>query len=149
MLNGMALRTLTIFGVRAYVAALYLPRRSSDAAEILAARTPKVLLLQFLHEASKAQVQAQYREGEERNCRGGACDPADEKDFEALVAAAPGVKVGDTTTYWLTEGRTRVFANTRQIGDYANGHLGYQLLEGFIGAHPPSAELRRALLGLR
>ncbi len=147
VLNGIGLRTLTVLSIRAYVAALYLPQRSGSGPQILAAKTPKVLLLQFLHSATKAQVENQYRAGEEKNCGSGGCDPADQKDFEALVAAAPAVNVGDTTTYWFTEGRVRVFANQRQIGDFRNADLAFHLLEGFIGAHPPAEDLKRALLG--
>ena len=147
VLNGMGLRTLTILNIRAYVAGLYLPQRSSNAAQILASKAPRVLVLQFLHSASKAQVEGQYRAGEQKNCGNGGCDPADLKDFEALIAAAPAVNVGDTTTYWFTEGRVRVFANQRQIADFHNADLAFHLLEGFIGARPPAEDLKRALLG--
>jgi hypothetical protein len=42
----------------------------------------------------------------------------------------------------------RVFANDRVMGDFADRDLAYRLLSGFIGDHPPSADLRRQLLGL-
>ena len=147
VLNGIGLRTLTIFNVRAYVAGLYLPQRSGNAPQIMASHGSKVVLLQFLHAASKAQVEGQYRAGEQKNCAGGACDPADLKAFEALIAAAPAVEPGDTSTYVFTDGRVRVYANQRVIGDFRNRDLAFHLLEGFIGAHPPSEDLKRALLG--
>ena len=147
VLNGMGLRSLTVLNIRAYVAGLYLPQRTANAPQILASRGPKVLVLQFLRSATKAQVEGQYRAGEQKNCGGGACDPADLKDFETLIAAAPAVNAGDTTTYMFTDGRVRVFANQRQIADFANRDLAFHLLEGFIGAHPPSDDLKRALLG--
>lgn len=149
VLNGIGLRTLTILSVRAYVAGLYLTAPSHDASAILASNEPKVILLQFLRSASKAQIEGQYRAGEKQNCGSGGCDPADIKDFEALVAAAPAVEAGDTSTYVFTNGRVRVYANQRLIGDFANRDLAFHLLEGFIGAHPPSEDLKRALLGVR
>lgn len=149
VLNGIGLRTLTIFNVRVYVAGLYLRERSSDAAAILKSPNPKVVLLQFLHAGSKADVEKQFREGERKNCGNGECDPADKPDFERLVAAAPAVEVGDTQTYVFTAGRVRVYANQRLIGDFANADLAYRLLEGFIGPKPPSPELRQQLLGNR
>src|SRR3954469_8988924 len=97
-LNGIGIRTVTIFGVRAYVAGLYLPQPSRDGRAIIASPEPKVLLMQFLHAASKAQVEQQYREGESRNCGHGECSQADAADFERLVAATPAAAVGDTLT---------------------------------------------------
>jgi chalcone isomerase-like protein len=148
VLNGVGVRTLTIFNVRVYVAALYLPRQSHDAEQILASSGPKVVRLEFIRSGSKAQVEAQYRAGEEKNCGSGGCDPADQVDFERLVAAAPAVKPGDTSTYVFTRQGVRVLANDRLIGDFANRDLAYRLLAGFIGKQPPSQELRRRLLGL-
>jgi hypothetical protein len=147
VLNGMGLRTLTVFNVRAYVAGLYLAQRSGNGPQILASKAPKVILIQFLHSATKAQVEAQYRAGEQKNCGNGGCDPADAKDFEVLVAAAPAVAVGDTSTYVFTDGRVRVYANQRMIANIANRDLAFHLLEGFIGAHPPAEDLKRSLLG--
>ena len=40
-----------------------------------------------------------------------------------------------------------VLANNQPIGEYTNKDLAYRILEGFIGAHPPSTELRSELLG--
>jgi hypothetical protein len=148
MLNGIGLRTLTIFRVRIYVAALYLPRPSHHAAQILASPGPKVIRLQFIHGGSKAQVEKQYREGEANNCGNGECAPTDKADFERLVAAAPAVAPGDTSVYIFTEEGVKVFANDRLIGDFADVDLAYHLLAGFIGEHPPSTSLRDHLLGV-
>jgi hypothetical protein len=148
VLNGIGLRTLTFLGIHAYVAALYLPRPNHDPLQILASPGPKVLVLKFLHDASKARIEKQYRAGEAENCGNGGCAPSDRGDFERLVAAAPAVNAGDTTSYVFTSGGVQVFANDRMIGDFANPDLARHLLEGFIGNHPPSPELRRQLLGL-
>ena len=147
-LNGLGLRTLTIFRVRIYVAGLYLQRPSHDAAQILASPGPKVIRLEFIRSGTKAQVEHQYREGEAKNCGNGGCAPTDREDFERLVAAAPAVNPGDTSTYVFTDRGVRVFANDRLIGDYADVDLAKHLLAGFIGDHPPSDSLRDHLLGL-
>jgi hypothetical protein len=145
VLNGIGLRTLTIFHIDAYVAGLYLPRRSHDAAQILASPEPKIILLKFIRSASKQRVEQQYREGEANNCGKGECAPSDQTDFERLVAAAPAVEAGDTSTYIFTTKGVRVFANDRMIGDFTDRDLAYRLLSGFIGAHPPSPALRREM----
>jgi hypothetical protein len=146
-LNGIGLRTLTIFNVKVYVAALYLAAPSHDAQQILKSATPKVIRLQFLHSGSKADVEKEYRLGETNNCGAGGCSKADEGDFERLVAAAPGVNVGDTSTYIFTAKGVTVLANDKPIAVINNPDLAYHLLEGFIGAHPPSEDLKAHLLG--
>jgi long-chain acyl-CoA synthetase len=148
VLNGLGLRTLTIFAIRAYVAGLYLPQPTHDAQQILASTTPKVIILKFIRGASKERIERQYRAGEAVNCGDGGCDPADEGDFEHLVAVAPAVKPGDTSTYVFTATSVRVFANDRMIDEFHNRDLAYRLLSGFIGNRPPSQDLRRGLLGL-
>lgn len=149
VLNGVGLRTLTIFRVKVYIAGLYLQRPSHDAQQILASPGPKVVVLKFLHSGSKEQIEKQFREGEEKNCGDGSCAKSDQADFEKLVAAAPAVEVGDTSTYIFTPKRVRVLANNRVIGDFANADLSYHLLAGFIGARPPSEDLRDHMLGLQ
>ncbi len=148
-LNGIGVRTLTIFSVKIYVAGLYLAAPSHDPQQIMASSTPKVLLLKFTHAGSKADIEKEYRAGEATNCGSGGCNRADEGDFERLVSLAPAVAVGDTSTYIFTSKGFRVLANNRVLGDFTNVDLGQRILAGFIGDHPPSAELKNALLGLR
>ena len=149
-LNGIGLRTLSFvgIGVRIYVAGLYVSEPSHDARAILASPGPKVMLLQFLHAGTKAEVEKEYREGERQNCGDGGCPAADQPDFERLVAAAPAVKFGDTTTYIFTPSGVRVLANNQPVVDLANKDLSYRLLAGFIGVRPPSQELKNGLLGV-
>ncbi len=146
-LNGAGVRTLTLLEVKVYVAALYLTQPMHDARAIEASPRPKVLTLRFLHEGSKAQVERQYRAGEQENCGGGGCAAADGPDFERLIALAPAVKVGDSTTYIFTAQGVTVLANDRVLAKFTNPDLGLRLLNGFLGATPPSRTLRAALLG--
>jgi hypothetical protein len=148
VLNGIGLRTISFLGIKAYVAGLYLPRPSHDAQQILASSEPKVIILKFIHGASKERIEKQYRACEAENCGNGACDPSDEGDFEHLVAIAPAVKPGDTTTYVIADPEVRVYANDQLIDAFKNRDLGFRLLSGFIGDHPPTPELRREMLGL-
>ncbi len=147
VLNGIGIRTLTILSIRAYVAGLYLTQKSGDAGAIMASPGPKVILMQFLHSASKSQVEKQYRDGEARNCGHGECAPSDQPDFERLIAATPAANVGDTLTYFFTARGVRVLFNNRVIGDFANPDLSLRLLAGFIGDKPPSEDLKSHLLG--
>ena len=98
VLNGVGLRTLTIFRVKAYIAGLYLQRPSHDAQQILASPGIKVIVLKFLHSGSKEQIEKQFREGEAKNCGYGGCAKSDQADFEKLVAAnAPPLMLPSST----------------------------------------------------
>lgn len=147
VLNGLGIRTLTILKVRVYLAGLYLAQRSRDARAILASPGPKVILMQFLHKASKEDVEKQYREGEAKNCGHGECNPSDKDDFERLIALTPGAAVGDTLTYVCTQRGLRVLFNNKQVADIANPSLATRILAGFIGNYPPSDDLKARLLG--
>jgi hypothetical protein len=149
ILNGIGVRAYSIFRVHIYVAGLYLTRPNHDAAAILASPEPKVVRMQFIHGGSKSEVQDHYREGLANECADGGCDPADKADFERLVAAAPGVQAGDTSTFVFVGKGFRVLANDRLIGEFNNPDLAYHMLAGFIGKHPPTRELRSQLLGLQ
>ena len=113
----------------------------------MAAATPKVLLLQFLHSGSKADVQRQFHNGEMVNCGNGGCNPADQADFDRLVAAAPAVNVGDTFTFIITNRGVRFYANNQLLAQSSQPDLGRLILLGYIGDHPPSEDLREHLLG--
>lgn len=147
-MNGIALRSLTILKVRAYVVALYLQQPTSDAAAILASPGTKVVLIQYLHDADKARIDAEFREGEKNNCGAGDCPKEDEADFERMLAAAPAVKVGDTSTFVIGKQNLQVYANNKLTGTYVPD-LGRLVLAGFIGAHPPAQDVKAALLGAK
>ena len=147
VLNGMGIRTLTVFHVRVYVAGLYLAQKNQSAQAIMASSTPKVVLLQFLHTASKSDIEKEYREGEQKNCGHGECAPADAADFERMIAATPGFAVGDTLTYVFSAKGMTVLANNKPIGEFSNPDLSRRMLASFIGPYPPSEDLKRQLLG--
>jgi hypothetical protein len=149
VLNGLGLRTLTIFNIKVYVAGLYVQHPSHSAQEILNAPGPKVILMEFLHAGTKADIERQYRKGEQENCGNGECDPSDAADFERLIAAAPAVEPGDTYTYVVTDRGVQLYANKKLMADVANKDLALRILSGFIGEHPPSASLKQQLLGQR
>jgi hypothetical protein len=151
VLNGYGLRTLTFLKVKIYVAALYLPKKSNDAQAILASPGPKVLVLHHIHSGTKEQVQDRYKEGLKVNCgdEAGTGCPADLRaDYQKLFASAKPVAEGDVTMYIVTDKQFRVVFNGTPVISFNNVPLGNMILAGFIGAHPPSPDLRTALLGM-
>ena len=99
VLNGMGARTYTILGIRGYVAGLYLEHPSHDARAIESDPGTKVILLRYLRDASKEQVERQFRAGEQTNCGAGQCTQSDVADWERLIKLSPAVHAGDSTAY--------------------------------------------------
>ena len=56
LLNGLGLRKATMFNVKVYVAGLYLPQKSSDAGQILAANRPWRLELRFVRDVGVSDI---------------------------------------------------------------------------------------------
>lgn len=67
-LNGLGLRQATAFKVNVYVAALYVPKTSSDASALLAA-APKELTLQFVRDVGADDLRKGWNEGFEKNAK--------------------------------------------------------------------------------
>ncbi len=148
VLNGAGLRTLTLLKIKAYIVALYLPKQSHDPEAILASPGPKVLVLYYIHSGTKEQVQDRYREGERVNCGGGGCDTSLQGDFDRLVNAVIPVSPGDKTTYVITDKTFRADTNGHELASFNDPRLGNMIINGFIGPHAPSEELRAGVLGL-
>jgi hypothetical protein len=146
-LNGVGLRTLTLFRIHAYVAALYLEQPSRDADAIGASTENKMLILQFLRAASKEQVQSIFRRSAKRSCGADGCPAADAQDFERLIALFPAVKRGDYTTYVFTRSGMQVLMNNAPLATFDNPDLARRVLGAFIGPQAASPSLRNALLG--
>lgn len=60
ILNGAALRTATIFKVKVYAIGLYTAAKSSDPAEIVAAKTPKLVRMKFLRDVDGKDIQESW-----------------------------------------------------------------------------------------
>ncbi|MBS0641232.1 MAG: chalcone isomerase family protein [Acetobacteraceae bacterium] len=148
VLNGYGLRSLTFLRIKLYVAALYVPVKTYDPAAILASPGPVVVVVHYLRNGTKEQVESRFREGAEENCGNGGCDMSQQAEFERLVAAAPPVAPGDTTAFVITDKNLRVSFSGRPMQTFGRGPLAKLMLAGFIGPHPPTVDLKANLLGL-
>src|SRR5262249_43258933 len=68
-LNGLGLRQATMLKVNVYVAALYVAQKSTDANAILAANTPKQLVLHFVRDVGSKDLKEAWEEGFEHNAK--------------------------------------------------------------------------------
>ena len=145
-LNGLGLRQATMFKVNVYVAALYVAKASGDAGAILAANTPKELILHFVRDVSGADLNKAWEEGFANNAKEQV--PALKERIETLKGWMTDVKTGQRLTFTHKPGSgiqvdvTGTVKGTIKGDDFAKAFLSI-----WLGANPPNAGIKSGLLG--
>ena len=144
-LNGIALRTYSILQIPIYVAGLYLVHPDSDPDHILGSTEVKLLDIHFVHAVSQEKARAAWREGLEKNCAS-PCQLAP-ADIERFLASVPAMRKGDRFTMLFTRDGAEITANGSPIGSIPSRGFATAILATFIGPQPPTARVKRELLG--
>ncbi len=149
MLNGAGLRKRLFFKV--YVAGLYVPRTSAQAAELISEPGPKRVAIHMLRDVGADTFTGALREGIEKN-HSAAETAALEPRVEALAAVMK--EVGETkdgmniSLDWIPGSGTVIVVDGTARGKPIAGEDFYQaLLRIWIGEHPAQDDLKKALLG--
>jgi Chalcone isomerase-like len=145
-LNGIGLRTYSVFRIHIYVAGLYLEQRSDSPDTILHSPEHKLLDIHFVRDVSAEDVRQAWREGFANNCRPPGCYLAP-RDIERFLAAIPPLHKGDDTALFFSPRGVEVSYNGQPMGDIADPHFATTMLATFIGPVPPTPRLKRELLG--
>jgi hypothetical protein len=145
-LNGIGLRTYSILGIHIYVAGLYLEQRSDNPDSILHSPERKLLDFRFLRDIDAETARKSWREGLENNCRPPSCY-LDPRDVQRFLAEVPPVHRGDESMLVFSSKGVAVTFNGRPLGDITDPHFAEAMLATFIGPVPPTARLKRELLG--
>ena len=147
-LNGVGLRSLFI--LKAYVAGLYVPARSTLAADLLAQTGPRRLALKMLVELSSERMMKAFRDGFTQNLNDSqltALRPQVEQFAESMRAMGPARK-GDSIDIDLVDGQIQVLLNGQPRGGPIVGEALFNaILQVFIGPRPVDRDLKRGLLG--
>jgi len=144
VLNGLGLRTK--YMVKVYVAGLYLPQRSPDAAAIISADAPKRIVMHFLHGVSQKQMSGAFDESFSDNT------PDAKKilqaDIDRLLGALEPAKEGDQMIFTYVPGTgTTLAINDKQKMTIAGPAFGQMLFSVWLGPKPPNAGLKNGILG--
>ena len=146
-LNGIGLRTWSIFKIPIYVAGLYLERPSGDENSILRSPQRKLLRMRFLHDVDAKDARQAWQDGLDQNCTAQcSLDPAAIRQF---LAAVPSMHKGDESTMLFTATGMTATLNGRSLGTVPDPNFASALLATFIGAVPPTPQFKRQLLGSR
>lgn len=151
VLNGAGVRKKLFF--KAYVAGLYLTERRKSPTEVFALNGPKRASVTFLRDLPAQGLVDALTQGISANC-----SPAQEQALEsrldelaANLLSLRHVQRGDVITVdWLPGTGTVVTLNGEARGKPIPGYDVYlALLRVWLGDHPTSAGLKKALLGLK
>lgn len=147
VLNGAALRKKSI--VKVYVAGLYLPAKSQDAAAILASDGPRELRMQFVRDVGKDKMCEAWDESLKNNSPG--ADAQLQGQFKELCGWMQDLKKGDvmTFTYVPATGTTVAIAGQTK-GTIAGKPFADALFKSWIGPKPgPGEGFKKNLLGVK
>ena len=149
VLNGAAMRQILI--IKIYAIGLYVEKKSTSAAEILAATGPKRIALHMQREVNSDEFGQLFITAMNKN------STKEEKakvvtqttSFGEIFADVGVVKKGDV--FWLdwVPGKGTVLAlNGKQVGDPLPDHAFYQSVARiWLGSNPPQSNIKPALLG--
>lgn len=146
VLNGMGLRTYSLFAVHIYVAGLYLQSENHDAKAIIASPAPKLLLLYFVHDVPADKVRDAWRKGLTHNCVAPCkLPPAELKRF---LAALPAMSSGETVALMFSDSGLKAYFDGSFGGAIKDPRFAKAALKMFLGPDPSAPGLKKALLGL-
>ena len=142
-LNGLGLRKKAMFKV--YVGGLYLESPSKDAAAVLTSDQAKAIRLHFLRDLKKGQLVEAFQEGFDANAK----DKAAQKvAFDRMLALVPDVKEGSTLTFTYVPGKgTTLQVADKELGVFEGKGFADAVFSIWLGAKPPSEDLRKGMLG--
>ena len=145
-LNGLGLRKATFLKIKVYVGALYLEHPTADAQAILASREPAEIDLAFVFRATAGQLRDAWQEGFEKSAPGRIAQL--QSRIAQLNGWMNGVRSGQKMSFLRIPGVGIQYSLDGALqGTIAGDDFATAFMAIWLGASPPSAELRDGLLG--
>lgn len=144
VLNGLGVREVSIFKVRAYVVGLYLESRSSDANEILRSTQQMRLELVFLHEASYSDISNALRDGIRENLKD--IQPLEGR-LADLASVIPNLKPNDRVIFDISDSSLDIELVGHKRKTIPGIDFSRAVLSIWLGPNPPSDDMKAGLLG--
>jgi hypothetical protein len=145
-LNGMGVREATFMKVDVYVAGLYVQNVTSNPSTLINADEPKMLMLKFVRDVERKDIVDAWNQG----FRSNATVPAAKLKpyIDQLNSWMPEFKHGDTLAFIYTPGEgVAVEVNNERKGVIKDPDFARSLFSIWLGPNPPTADLKRGLLG--
>lgn len=147
VLNGAGLRKKLFFKV--YVAALYVPLKSTEANVLTDTKEPRRVELHLLRDLDADSLVGALKDGLRQNLKEAELTALKEdvERFSALMRSIGNGKSGDVIALDLAADGAAVSANSQARGKVDSRNLGTALLKIWLGDKPVDTDLKQALLG--
>jgi len=144
-LNGIGIRKATIFSIKVYVAGLYLEKRSSNPAEIVAAPQAKLLRMEFVRDVNADKIREGWSEAFEKNAPDLAAVSSGLTEFNGMMV---DMEEGDNIVLEFRDERVNVSVKGEKAGSISGKAFQQALLLVWLGKEPPNTSLKHGLLGV-
>jgi hypothetical protein len=145
-LNGLGLRQATFLKIDVYVAALYVPETSREADAILDGNAPRELVLHFVRDVGRGDLDKGWDEGFANNAKGRL--PALKERVEAFKCLMTDVQAGQLMRFvHRPRAGIRVDIGGTVQGTIAGDDFARALFSIWLGPHPPNADSKAGLPG--
>jgi len=146
VLNGLGIRKASIVAVKVYVAGLYVPKKTTDGAQIINANQPWKLELRFVRDAGVSDIRDAFTEGFKK-AAGGNLSALNTR-ISDLNARMIDFKQGYVLSYaYNPASGTLIDVNGARGVAIPGADFAAALLKIFIGPEPPNKDLKSGLLG--
>lgn len=149
VLNGAGLRTKYLLA-DVYVAALYLPQKSSDPGQIIAGHEPRRISMTMKRDVDTATMTKAFHEGVTKNLSAaelGALKPRLDQ-LDQSFGKVKALKSGDVIDLdFAADGSTHVVYNGQTQDSIGGADLSAALLKIWLGKNPVQDDLKMELLG--
>lgn len=146
VLNGAGTRHATIFGIEVYVAALYVPTRTTDASAIIRRDVPRQVILVMKRDVDAETMSNAIREGITNAA--GSHASAISSELDTFVAWVPEMRNGNRMTVTYTPGGNLAITATGARGTFhGSAAMADAFFRMWLGSHPVEDSLRDGMLG--
>lgn len=149
VLNGAGLRTKYLLA-DVYVAALYLPQKSTDASQIIGGQEPRRISMTMKRDVDTATMVKAFHEGVSKNLSAAELAALKPKldQLDQSFRTVKALKSGDVINLdFGADGGTRVSYNGQPQDAIAGTDLSAALLGIWLGKNPVQDDLKKELLG--
>ncbi|MCB0334948.1 MAG: chalcone isomerase family protein [Bdellovibrionales bacterium] len=144
VLNGVGLRTATIFGVKVYAMALYLVAKNQSDRAIIDDPSDKYVQMHFLRAVSAEKLQQAWIDGVNNNVETASTVAAAVNRFSQSMV---DVEAGDVLTMHFKGDQIITALNGKKISEWRGSPLQKAILACWLGKSPPNSALKEGLLG--
>ncbi len=144
-LNGLGVRKATFLKVNVYVAALYLPQRTTDPRAIVDSSGPFELDLQFVRSVGAKAIRDGFADGFAQSAPG---NSGLQPRIATLESWMEDIHTGERMSFVGLSGRGVQFTFAGKVKGLIPGEdFARALLSIWLGGDPPNPELKSGLLG--